>query len=448
MTTISSKDFLGGGKITVVNTSTPNVSDKSAQKPEKTGALGTIKNAFRGGVEKTKESYMKGVNAKNPADLVESGLGVGAGIADMFFSPIAPITEPTIGKATQYASDKISDIPEVQQFSQTKAGENVARGAEDIANISTIAGAVAGAKTAPKVAGVASDVVGGVTSKVKPTVAGAGRVLKNAGESAYGVTVEQSPITARAVASYKEKSPNLISRIKSELSGQTEGKPTTEANTAARFGLIGTEKEIGVQAGRYMTDTWINKVQPALKSAKGKLEMSKFWGVIEKKIRKENPELTRRNALLEGLNDLKGEYGKVSRVGLEKLQNYKEGWTKFQSENAWKGKPIASTTKEVMMMAGDIARDFIYKNTPEETRQAYIDYGNLKSIKEAGIKSGVGDPAKKSISRGAWQFVMDKAVTPIATTMGKILYRTGEGLEFIGEPGAKTVGEVVGETPK
>ena len=169
---------------------------------------------------------------------------------------------------------------------------------------------------------------------------------------------------------------------------------------------------------------------------------------LEKKISTENPELTRRNALLEGLNDLKSEYVKVSRVGLKKLQNYKEGWTKFQSEQVWKGKPISSATKEVMNMAGDTAREFIYKNTPPEVRQAYIDYGNLKSIREAGIKSGVGDPAKKSISRGAWQFVMDKAVTPVATTMGKILYRTGEGLEFIGESGAKTVGDIVGKEPK
>jgi hypothetical protein len=40
---------------------------------------------------------------------------------------------------------------------------------------------------------------------------------------------------------------------------------------------------------------------------------------------------------------------------------------------------------------------------------------------------------------------MDKAVTPVATVVGKILYKTGEGLEFIGESGAKKVGDIVGE---
>jgi hypothetical protein len=208
---------------------------------------------------------------------------------------------------------------------------------------------------------------------------------------------------------------------------------------------MGTEKEIGVQAGRYMGKIWKEKVQPALSGNKGKLDMNKLFDKLKSKIIKENPELTRRNALLSGLDDLRSEYGKVSKVGLEKLQQYKEGWTKFQSEQAWKGKPILSSFKEVMMMAGDEARNLIYKNTPEGTRQAYIDYGNLKSIREAGIKSGVGDLAKKSITRGAWQFIMDTAVTPVATIAGKILYKTGEGLEFIGESGAKKVGDVVGE---
>ena len=397
---------------------------------------GNISKAFRGGIEQAKSGYEQARYAKNPIELLKGGIKLGAGAVNTIFSPLAPITEP-IGKGVEYVSEKISDIPAVQKFAQTKAGQFVESGAEDIANLSTITGAVAGLKGIKPAVNV-----------VKPVVGATGRALKETGKSAYGVTITASEGVNRAVSAYKESTPNLMTRIKNTLAGKTKGKPITETESAARFGLIGTEKEIGVQAGRYMKKVWTEKVQPALSQTKGKLEMNKFWSALEKKIRAENPELIRRNALLEGLNDLKSGYGKVSRVGLEKLQTYKEGWTKFQSENVWKGKPISSATKEVMMLAGDIARDFIYKNTPEGTRQAYIDYGNLKSIREAGIKSGVGDPAKKSISRGAWQFVMDKAVTPVATTMGKILYRTGEGLEFIGEAGAKTVGDIIGKTGK
>src|SRR3990167_1297160 len=418
MTTISAKEFLKGGKPTFVQgaTLTPQLNQPEQQgwysKLSEKGAnysANAISEAFKGGVAQGKQGYEKAKNAKNVGELFGGSLNLLGGAIGATFSPLAPLITKPISKVVEYEADKISNIKVVQDFSQTPAGEATAAGAEAVGNLSTIAATVAGVKAGtPKVGEMASniktgmgDTMSAVSSKVKPTIAGAGRVLKEGGEGAYGITTTASEGTARAMQTYKESTPNLMSRIKNTVTGETKGKPTTEANTAARFGLIGTEKEIGVQAGRFMEKTWKETVQPALKNTKGRLEMNKFWSVLEKKIRAENPELLRRNALLEGLNDLKSGYTKVSKIGLEKLQEYKEGWTKFQSEQVWKGKPIASATKEVMKMAGDAARDFIYKNTPPEVRQAYIDYGNLKSIREAGIKSGVGDLAKKSISRGA-----------------------------------------------
>lgn len=428
MTTISSKEFLKGGK--------PILIQNAMQTMQADSNGNMFSRAFKGGIEQTKQGYQQAKNAKNPLELLRGGTKLAAGAINTALTPFAPVGE-AVGAGVNAVSNKISDIPAVQKFAQTGAGQVVAGGAEDVQNLATITGAIAGGMKTPKIAKSVGEIS-------KPVVAGTGRTLKAVGEGSYGITTPPSEGTARALQTYKESTPNLATRIKNTITGEIKNKPTTEANTAARYGLIGTEQEIGVQSGRYMNKIWKEKVQPALFQAKGTLDMKKFWSVLEKKIRSENPELTRRNALLEGLNDLKSEYGKVSKVGLPKLQTYKEGWTKFQSEQVWKGKPIASATKEVMKMAGDEARDFIYKNTPEETRLDYIDYGNLKSIREAGIKSGVGDLAKRSISRNAFQFIMDKAVTPIATTMGKILYRTGEGLEFVGDSGAKTVGDIVG----
>jgi len=399
---------------------------------------GSISKAFQGGVGQMGQAIQESQAGRNP---LETGAKFGAGAIGALFSPLAPITAP-IGKGIDYIADKVGDNPTLQKFAMSKAGEATSRAAELTSNLSIIAGTATGMVKAPP---IAKAVVSKTVGAVKPTIAGTGRVLKSGGEGSYGVTVTSSEGMNRALQTYKESTPNLMTRIKNTVTGETKNKPITEANTAARYGLMGTEKEIGVQAGRYMGKIWKEKVQPALSGNKGKLDMNKLFDKLKSKIIKENPELTRRNALLSGLDDLRSEYGKVSKVGLEKLQQYKEGWTKFQSEQAWKGKPISSSFKEVMMMAGDEARNLIYKNTPEGTRQVYIDYGNLKSIREAGIKSGVGDLAKKSITRGAWQFIMDTAVTPVATIAGKILYKTGEGLEFIGEAGAKKVGDVVGE---
>ena len=38
---------------------------------------------------------------------------------------------------------------------------------------------------------------------------------------------------------------------------------------------------------------------------------------------------------------------------------------------------------------------------------------------------------------------MDNTVTPIATIAGKVLYKTGEGLELIGNSGAKRVRDII-----
>lgn len=400
-----------------------------------------ITEAAKGGFQQSKQGYEEAKNAKNVGELLHGSIGMAEGAIGAAFSPLAPAFKP-IGSAVNYVGDKISNIPAVQKFAMSPAGEATQRGVETLSGLNTIAGAVTGTGGVKKLPN-APEMPEIPKPNVKPVLQTAGRALKSAGESSYGVTVTPSEMTNRAVASYKETTPNLVTRIKQNLSGTEVNKPITEANTAARYGLIGTEKEIGVQAGRYMKDLWTKKVQPTLASAKGTLDMRKFFGEVEKEIRAKTPELGRRNALLEGLEALKSEYTKVNKIKLEKLQEYKEGWAKTLPESIYKGKPIASALKEVKTIAASKARDFIYKNAGETIKQDYIDYGNLKSIREAGIKSGVGDPAKKSISRGAWQFVMDKAITPVATTLGKVLYKTGEGLEFIGEPGAKTVGDIV-----
>lgn len=399
-----------------------------------------VADAFKGGISQAKSGYQQAKNATNPLQLLEGGAKLAAGGIGAAFSPLAPIMKP-VEMGVNYAADKISNSPSVQKFAQSKTGETTSRIAEDVANVNTIAGAVAGGRVAKPLPGAVARATG---EAMGPAIAKTGRVLKSAGEGSYGITVTPGEGTARALQTYKESSPNLMSRIQNTLSGESKNKPVTEANTAARYGLMGTEQEIGVQAGRYMKKVWNEKIAPNLAKSKGTLDMKKFFDAVGKKILKDTPELTRRADLIEGLEALKDQYKNVSKVKLTKLQEYKEGWTKTLPESTFKGKPIASSLKEVKKVASDIARDFIYKNADENIKQDYIDYGNLKSIREAGIKSGLGDPAKKSITRGVWQFVMDKAVTPVATSMGKILYRTGEGLEFVGESGAKKVGDIVG----
>ena len=172
--------------------------------------------------------------------------------------------------------------------------------------------------------------------------------------------------------------------------------------------------------------------------------MKDFFNNVENEIIKNTKELSRRNSLLEALDALRQDYGKVSHVGLEKLQQYKEGFAQNLPESVYKGKPIGGALKEVKNIAARKAREVIYKYVGEDGKRAYIDYGNLKAIEEAGRKS-IDQLRSKGVSKQAWEFIMDKAVTPITTTLGQVLYRTGEGLELIGKRGAKKVRDIVKE---
>lgn len=111
--------------------------------------IDTIKEAAHGGVQQVKEGFQQSNEAKNPLELVEGAAKMGAGAFNTAFSPLAPVTKP-IGTAVNAVADKISDIPAVQTFATSKAGEATARAAEDVGNLATIAGGVAGTKGAPE----------------------------------------------------------------------------------------------------------------------------------------------------------------------------------------------------------------------------------------------------------------------------------------------------------
>lgn len=415
------------------------------QPAQATPEQGSISQAFHSGIDQAKAGYAESSGSQNPLTQIAGATKIAAGGINAALSPLAPITKPIgdfIGKGINYVADKVSGVPAVQNFATSPVGQATARTAEFTGDLSTIAGAVAGGEGAGagavKAVGKAADVAA-------PVINATGRAVKATGEGAYGLTVPPSEATSMAVQAYKAKAPSLTARIQDMLVGDTEGKPITEANTAARRGLAGTEQELGVQAKRVSDQIWNNEIQPKLAKVKGQVNMQNFISDLRNDIIKKTPELNRKKALLEGLDAFSENYGKVNRINLEKLQQYKEGWAKFIPEATYKGKPIGSALKDVQNLAAQKARGVIYKYVGKEGQQAYIDYGNLKSIMESGVKSASGDLAKKSLGRDVWQFIMDKAVTPIATVAGKVLYKTGEGMELVGNKGAKNVADVVGE---
>lgn len=359
------------------------------------------------------------------------------GIKSGMTAVVSPIMETQIAKSVLQKYNSLDPRTKANvdaglglgQFALDVATLGVGKKAEEVA-------IEQGGKLATKVGEIAGETASDISTST-------GRILKGVGEASYGITTTPQETTARALSAYNAKYPSLMARVKGMITGtELPGKPITEANTAARSGLAGTEKEIGVQSARIQTELWNNKIAPALDNGV-KVNMQTLFNDAEKEIRK-IPELATRNSRLEALQSLREDYKNVSNVSLSKLQGYKEGWAAPVPEKYYNNKNIAGAYNNVKAVLADKARQTIYdKAGTDDIRQAYIDYNNLKSIKEAGIKSSTGDLAKKSLGRGIWQFVMDKAITPISTFGGKVLYKTGEGLEFIGKPGAKKVGDII-----
>lgn len=267
-----------------------------------------------------------------------------------------------------------------------------------------------------------------------------GRGLSAAGKAVSGAGIGLSAKEAPLVQAYKARF-SVPQRVMAALSGtKLSGKPITNAETAIRQNLFGTETMIGVKAKRAADNIWKNVISPGLETSKVKVNMR---GLIKELGDEINsiPELGRRNELKQALAAFADDYKKVGDISLSKLQQYKEGWAKFLPDKVYRGKPIGSSFREIQNGAASIARNKIYKALGDEGKAAYFDYGNLKNLQELGQKSMTGAKLKG----GAGSFVSglyDKVITPIATTAGLSLYKIGEGLEFVGRPGAKIIGDL------
>ena len=424
-----------------------------------------ITSSFKRGVEKGVEYKASAERKRDTGDLLgglgdvakftgevaRTGLRVAGGIAGAVFNPITEA--PGIKQGLEAVGEGITKVPGVREI-VTKAGEIAQKypeAAKDLQNIVDIAVVGSSLKPTKVLQGAAKKPALGLAERGFQGVEKTGTALKGLGEKAYGISVPLQESTKIAVQAYNQAHPTLAGRIFGMFSNATyaqEGvkkaiRPITEAQTAARYGLTGTEKIIGEQAKNVSGNLFKNVIAPKLAQSKNIVDMRQFLKNLESKINK-IPELGRRTDLKEAFKTFKNEYKNVGNISGIKLQEYKEGWAKFIAEkSSFKGgKPIGGAYKELQNMAAQEARPLLYNSIGKNGLQAYIDYGNLKSIAEFGIK--VQDTLRsKGITKQAWEFILDTGVTPVTTLGGNILYKTGEGLEFIGKQGAKTVRDII-----
>jgi len=281
-----------------------------------------------------------------------------------------------------------------------------------------------------------------------PLLTGAGRVTSKVGSKMVESVIPTSSREAGILQTYKANKP-FLQRIGDVLSG-TEKAPITAGKTALTTtqgqtvnGLFGTKSQIGVQAKRASDSLWSDVIAPRLKESTKAVDLDQFFNKIEGDIIANNPELSRQKSLLEGLQSIREDYAGTKVISLDKLQKLKEGWAQFVPEKAYNGKPIAGAFNDVRNIMSGEARQTIYNELGDDVKQAYIDYGNLTGLKEMGKKSMTGQ-ALKGGTGGLISEIFSQAVTPVGTVGGQVLYRIGNGLEFLGNAGAKKLSQVIG----
>lgn len=106
-----------------------------------------IKSAFSGGINQIEQGASQiGSGQGNPlVSGTEGALKIGAGIVGAVASPLAPVIQRPLGAAINAVGNQVSNIPAVQNFSTTPAGQTTARVAGDLSNAGAIAGGILGA---------------------------------------------------------------------------------------------------------------------------------------------------------------------------------------------------------------------------------------------------------------------------------------------------------------
>lgn len=291
----------------------------------------------------------------------------------------------------------------------------------------------------------------GITYAGGKLIGMAGRTLaptaKKVGDIMYRATIRPDQRMAELLQNYRAKY-SLPKRFWAGVTGKTlPGDPTTAAETAARKGLIGTESMIGVQAKQASDGIFENILNPAFQKAKNsgvKVDMKNFVKELGKEL-DDIADPVRKEVMKEGFKPFADAISKLGKVDLDYLQKLKVDWTEFLPKAALKGQDVAAPLSQIRNIASHKARNILYEQLGKFNplaKEAYLDYGNLQALEAMGRKAIQG----QTIIGGTGTTIrnlLDMSVTPFSTSAGKALYTVGEGLEFIGKIGAKTVGEAL-----
>jgi hypothetical protein len=356
-----------------------------------------------------------------------------------------------VGKGFQAVTNKIGDSPALQDW--VMKHPEAARSLEEVAGIGSAAGQIAGdiliINQGAKLAQVGAEAGAKAISKVGQ---GVSKVGEKVFKSAYTPTADEARLLQGNQAKVKflkqelaktTKGTKEFTEVSKQLDDAIKAKPVISSDTALRKGIAGTEKQIGVQSNVEKLDLWKNKIEPALKNSKETITKDELFAKAAKRVAEE-VEPSRKADFQRAFESLQDDYKDFSGTDMIKANQIKTSLDKFTPSKIFKGQDVASEVKTLKADMADAIRDktreSITKIGDQSTQAAYRDYSNLKELEKVGIKA-LTTAGKKGGFGNFWTTVYEQATTPVKTIGGKVLYRVGNKLEFIGEKGVETLGE-------
>lgn len=344
---------------------------------------------------------------------------IGQGMLDASKNKLNP-NAPSWAEATQMLSD----------WKPANTAQAVGQGEGSLASLAIPgeAGLVGG----EGVAKTASPFLGTAVSKL-------GEGVQSVGKSIYKFFLPQSEKESALLRTYKENNP-LPERIATAITGGESTAPKTMADTAFQVGAKGTEGQMGVTATRAKNTIWKDVLQPAFNEADKthKVSMNSFFDQLQGTIAKENPEPSRQKALLDGLEALREDYKGTDLVKPSQLDEFKQAWAEHLPNKAFKGQEIGPAFNQVKNLSAQQARTGLYDLLGPDAKEAFFDHGNLQQLEKLADAETAGKNSKLS----SWESLKDKALVPISTIAGRTVYRIGQGIELVGESGARTLGDL------
>lgn len=285
-------------------------------------------------------------------------------------------------------------------------------------------------------AGLAKDaLVGGVNMLAKGISPVTG-LVKKGGEVLYKSAFTPSVREAENILAYEASQPATFSRLygAGAIKGSSAFKPITVGETALRSGVAGTEKQVGVQAKRVADTLYKKEIAPAVDSIEGVITKDELFAPIKERIAGIT-DPSKRKAYEDAFEALADDYKDVTQYTFKEAQKLKSEIAEFTPAKVFRGQDVANEFRMLKADMADAIRQKTYDALKDvNIKQKYIDYGNLQELQKVGVKA-ISEGGLKGGFGGFWSTVYDKAMTPVKTVGGKVIYHIGDKLQVTAPKG-------------